>query len=286
MINLSLRVRRAVAQDHHQIASLIFHEANTHRHLDWRATLDWIGSQNFWVLDGNGAVIAALACPEDPPNVGWIRLFTFAPHLTGPEAWSILWETAQAEIASTNPSATVAAIVVKPWFQEYIRSSGFVLNQEIVLLRRTSRGAAFESLKNARVKIRSMQYEDLPAVADTDLSAFGLFWHNTQDTLRLAFSQSIHATVAIDETEAIIGYQISTGNPFGAHLARLGVRTKVQGRGIGSALMYDLIENLRSRSIGSISVNTQADNSASLALYQNFGFVLTGESFPVYVYKG
>ncbi len=51
MINVSLQVRRAVAEDHHQIASLILNETNTHRHLDWRSPLEWIGSPNYWVLE-------------------------------------------------------------------------------------------------------------------------------------------------------------------------------------------------------------------------------------------
>jgi RimJ/RimL family protein N-acetyltransferase len=33
-----------------------------------------------------------------------------------------------------------------------------------------------------------------------------------------------------------------------------------------------------------LSVNTQSDNDASLALYQKMGFTRTGESFPVLVY--
>lgn len=285
MINLNLRVRRAVAQDHHQIASLVFHESNTHRHLDWRSALDWVGARNFWVLDDHGTIAAAFACPEDPPNVAWIRLFSHVAHLTGPEAWSVLWKAAQADIAESNPNATVAAIIVKDWFQPLLISSGFVSKQDIVLLRRTSGDdAPTPTTALSGIQIRPMRDEDLPAVTRADLSAFGPFWHNSQDSLQRAYSQAIHATVA-EDASGIIGYQISTGNPFGAHLARLAVSPQAQGRGVGSALVSELIERLKTHTSGNLSVNTQADNHASLALYKKFGFTRTGEFFPVFSFS-
>jgi ribosomal protein S18 acetylase RimI-like enzyme len=59
----------------------------------------------------------------------------------------------------------------------------------------------------------------------------------------------------------------------------------VQSQGIGKILLYDLITRLRKRGISHLTVNTQGDNAASLALYQKVGFALTGEQFPVYVYQ-
>ena len=91
MINLNVQVRRAEAKDYFQLTSLLFYEANTHRHLDWRSALEWLGSQNYWVLDENGFITAAFACPEDPPNIAWIRLFSYNPHLNRLETWSALW---------------------------------------------------------------------------------------------------------------------------------------------------------------------------------------------------
>jgi len=282
MINFNLQVRRAVREDHRQIASLIFHETNTHRHLDWRSALDWIGTQNYWVLDDNGSLTAAFACPEDPPGVAWVRLFTHQSHLAGPEAWSAIWESAKDEIFRTSSQTRVAAIVVKQWFQEILLNHGFNLQQDIVLLNRPG-DRPVPSFMMHGFHIRSMRSADLPAVARLDLAAFGSFWHNTEDSLQRAFAQAIHATVAENES-GMVGYQISTGNPFGIHLARLGVCPDAQGQGVGSALVSDLIRQTSHHSIRRITVNTQSDNQASLALYQKMGFVRTGEYFPVLVY--
>jgi len=281
MINVSLQVRHAVAEDYQQISNLIFYESNVHRHLDWRSPLDWIGFSNYWVLEDNGHIIAALACPEDPPQVAWLRIFGHHPRLSGTEAWSALWKVAHGEVLRANPQTQITSIVTKQWFQTLLLSSGFELKQNIVLLQLANKPRSFSASHGFR--IRSMQEDDLPAVTQVDLDSFGWFWHNTSDSLKRARQQAVSATVAEDDS-GVIGYQLSTGNPFGAHLARLAVKLEMQGRGIGTALVEDLIHTLGVNQISRLSVNTQSDNATSLALYKKIGFVPTGEYFPVLVY--
>ena len=282
MINIGLQVRRAVAEDYQQIASLIFYEANSHRHLDWRSPLDWVGASNYWVLEENGRITAALACPEEPPRVAWIRIFGYHPRLSASEAWSALWQVARSEVLSAAPQTQITSIVIKQWFQTLLLSSGFEFKQNIVLLQLLNENIRFFSVPHG-YRIRPMQEEDLPAVAEVDLEAFGWFWHNTLDALRRARSQAVSATV-IENESGVVGYQLSTGNPLGAHLARLGIRPEAQGRGVGSALVSDLIQSLGANQISRLSVNTQSDNLNSLALYKKMGFMRTGECFPVLVY--
>jgi len=56
----------------------------------------------------------------------------------------------------------------------------------------------------------------------------------------------------------------------------------VQGRGVGRALVADLIQQTGRLGLARLTVNTQSDNFTSLALYNNIGFHETGERFPVY----
>jgi ribosomal protein S18 acetylase RimI-like enzyme len=282
MITLDAQVRRAVAQDRQRISSLLFYESNAHRHLDWRSALDWLGSRHYWTLEQDGRIVAALACPQDPPRVGWIRLFAYQPPLSAAEAWSALWSAASAEIVFDNPPMQVAAIIVKQWFQKILLSSGFEVMQNIILLHLDIHHAhRFPAARE--VCIRPMREDDLPAVAQIDRAAFGPFWHNTLDSLRRAYSQSVCASVA-ESDAGVEGYQISTGQMHRAHLARLGVRPEAQGRGVGTALMENLVHRLQADRIEGLSVNTQADNAASLALYRKMGFSRTGEYFPVLVH--
>lgn len=282
MINVNLQVRRAVQQDHDQIANLIYHESNSHRHLDWHSPLEWIGSPNFWVREEDGHITAALACVEDPPHVAWIRFFGYHQKLSASYTWTSLWEAAHNEIIHSNIQTYVAAIVVKQWFQSLLYSSGFELKQNIVLLEVKNEQVRLFSAPQG-IRIRPMLDADMPAVAQVDLAAFGQFWHNTQSALQRARSQCAIATVAEDD-KGVIGYQLSTKNPLGAHLARLGVKPEAQGRGVGSVLVSHLIQALGGSQLGRLSVNTQEDNTASLSLYKKLGFVRTGEHFPVWVY--
>jgi ribosomal-protein-alanine N-acetyltransferase len=282
MISVSQQVRPAQSADHQQIANLMFFEAHMHRHLDWRTPLEWLGSSHYWVADERGRITAALACPQDPPGVAWIRLFTFNSHISGSEVWSPLWMAARAEIASMG-GAHVAAIAAKAWFQNILRSSGFEKLQNIVLLEWTSRLLDARPLPSG-INIRTMHADDISAITETDAAAFESLWHNSRGALEKAYTQAVCATVA-ETAGRVIGYQLSTGNPLGAHLARLAVRPEAQGRGVGSALVNDLILRLNPRNMARLSVNTQADNAASLALYRKIGFVHTGEQYPVYVYR-
>ncbi|MEK9164044.1 MAG: GNAT family N-acetyltransferase, partial [Chloroflexota bacterium] len=66
------------------------------------------------------------------------------------------------------------------------------------------------------------------------------------------------------------------------HLARLAVLPDWQGRGVGRALLSGVVDHFDSAGTPMITVNTQHDNTASLKLYQLFGFENTGEHFPVW----
>ena len=281
MVAVGLQVRRAVQADQRQIANLMYFEGHVHRHLDWRAPLDWLGSPHYWLLEEGNELVAALACPEDPPGIAWIRLFTCASTHDIVQAWSRLWEAARQELGRDGMSIA-AAISLQDWFQDLLRDSRFRFNQDIIMLEWEA-GPHPEVQPPAGVYLRRMQPGDLPSVAEVDSSAFEPLWRNTLDALERAFPQSLYASVA-EGSGGLLGYQLSTGNPRGAHLARLAVRPEAQGTGIGGALVSDLIQHLGGHGRVHITVNTQSDNQASQTLYERMGFHPTGERYPVFVH--
>jgi ribosomal protein S18 acetylase RimI-like enzyme len=274
-----LQLRPAIQTDQRGITNLIHFSPHVHRHLDWRSPIDWIGSSPYFVIENGGQVIAALGCPPDPPAVAWVRLFVNSGKIPVKESWMILWERVYKELAGKD-QLVVAAIVLQDWFKEILLSSEFTNPQSIVMLERDG-GSATGLKPPATFPIRAMMPYDLPAVAEVDASAFDHLWKNTLPALEQAYPQSVIATVAEMEGKTI-GYQISTRNPNGVHLARLAVRPSVQGHGVGYALVADLIHKAERRGMTHLTVNTQSDNSASLALYQRMGFNETGERYPVY----
>ena len=278
-VAVDIRVRSATLADQRQIADLLYNGQLIHRHLDWRHPLDWLGSAPFLMLEREGKLAAALACPPDPPGVAWVRLFVDSGRYSTEGNWQALWDVACAEL--TRQKILVAAVIVlQRWFIDSLLATGFNTHQSIVMLERIDK-LPLEMTATPGVLIREMTLADLPAVAEVDASAFDLIWRNSLPSVEQAHHQALLATVAEADGQ-VIGYQLSTRNPLGAHLARLAVRPAAQGRGLGRALVADLTHRATQLGISHITVNTQSDNRTSLALYARNGFRETGERFPVY----
>jgi ribosomal-protein-alanine N-acetyltransferase len=281
-LGADLQVRPAVLTDQRQIANLIHFSSHIHRHLDWRQPLDWIGSPPFSVIESQGQVVAALGCPPDPPSVAWMRLFVNSGKLPVQKSWQMLWDSARAELVHEG-QFVAAAIVLQEWFNDLLLSSGFTSHQSIVMLERDG-GIPAEIKLSPEISIRAMMPFDLPAVAEVDASAFELIWQNSLLALERAYPQAAWATV-VETDGRVIGYQLSTRNPIGIHLARLAILPVAQGKGLGYALVANLIQQAKQRGLSRLTVNTQSDNAASLALYQRLGFRESGERYPVYQWQ-
>jgi ribosomal-protein-alanine N-acetyltransferase len=279
-VNTSI-IRTASPADHHQLASLIHFETYVHRHLDWRGPLDWLGSRPYLLLERSGRLAAALACPPDPPEIAWVRLFAIASFVDEQDAWQRLWPAAVEQLLGQPEVASLAAIPLQGWFNNLLADSGFAHVSNVVMLLWDGGPPHPASLPEG-VNIRPMNFDDLPGVQAVDQSAFDPLWRNSLSSLEQAYRQAALATVAENGGE-ILGYQISTATPLGGHLARLAVAPEMQGQGIGYQLACDLLSQFHHRGASQVTVNTQNNNAASLALYHRLGFIPTGESYPVYV---
>lgn len=275
-------VRPALPGDHNQISHLISNGGFVHRHLDWRTPLEWIGFSPYLVIEQNGQIRSVLACPADPPLIGWVRVFATDGYLSAQHAWDILWVNTQRSLNGRNGSK-VAVIVLQGWYREILENSCFDCQQEIVMLTWMGRKIPEGNLPGG-FQIREMLETDLQRVAELDAIAFDPLWQNSSSALRKAFQQAALATIVV-ENDVIIGYQISTKNLLGGHLARLAVHPAMQGNGIGHFLVEDMIQKLSRSGVTNITVNTQSDNSTSLSLYKKIGFMETGERYPVFVYE-
>lgn len=278
-INLSIHTARE--EDRQKLANLIHFEALVHRHLDWKPPLDWIGHEPYLVAAQDRDLLAALACPEDPAGVAWIRLFAVSSEINAEKAWSALWSAARSRL-SDRDDVVVAAIPLQDWFTRLLQASGFVQTTDVMILlwRGTELPACEEKLQ---ITLRPMNIDDLEHVEQLDTKAFGKLWRNSHNSLELAYRQAAIATVA-EKEQRIIAYQISTANHLGGHLARLAVHPDSHGQGVGYAVLHDMLKRFERRGAKHISVNTQSDNIASLALYKKAGFESTGETYPVYQY--
>jgi ribosomal protein S18 acetylase RimI-like enzyme len=277
---INMQVRPAHLKDHQSLSNLVFFETRSHRHLDWRSPLEWLGDEFFWMLEEGSRVTAALACPEETTGIAWVRLFVHTGYWSAENAWTVLWDLAKRDIGRAGGSK-VAAIVQHGWFKNLLEMSGFENRQSIVMLEWKDQLWAANEAHGFR--IRMMTESDIPAVVDVDNSSFDPLWHNSHETLRRALAQALIASVAEDE-HGIVGYQLTTGSGIRAHLARLAVHPRAQRHGAATALLNHLLGWNTRNGYHILSVNTQSDNHASLHLYQRMGFVRTGESYPVYMF--
>jgi ribosomal protein S18 acetylase RimI-like enzyme len=270
--------RLATMRDSASLLNLIQNSRYVHRHLDWHQPLEWIGHDPFWLLENTYRVLAALSIPPDPPGVAWIRLFACSDYVSVEEAWRTLLDKCIQSFREQTIS--IATIGLSTWIGKLLESSQFEHYQDIVVLERNIPGD--ETYHTKGITVRPLREGDFAQVLEVDNTAFELIWRISEDELTHAMKASKYTSVAIHEGK-IIGYQLSTGNPFSAHLARLAVLPKYQGQGIGYALIQDLLSFFQRSGIPSITVNTQQTNHSSLHLYKKMGFQLTGETFPIYL---
>jgi len=273
-------IRTATQKDLHDLASLIHFETYIHRHLDYRPPLDWVGHQPFLILEKSGEIAAALACPPDPPEIAWIRLFASSHDLRPKEAWNILWPTAREQLSQHNDIQWAAAIPIHSWFELLAKQSQFERLHRVILYSWENKNPPVQQQPPECI-IRPMTLDDIEPIKEIDQAAFVPLWRNSKAYLEVAFRQAAVATV-VEVNGQIVGYQISTTTPIGGHLARLAVLPEYQMQGLGYSLLCDLLAHFQRRGARSLTVNTQHDNLASIHLYEKAGFILTGEEYPIY----
>lgn len=273
-------IRAATAEDQTRLAYLVHFNAYVHRHLDYRPPLEWIGSYPFSILEERGEALAALACPPDPPRVAWLRLFAVAYHTPYKEAWQALWPQVLQELRHDPHIVWAAAIPLHDWFEDLLTQSSFKCTHSIVMLNWEKQPLP-PAKTHPSLVIRPMTLDDVPTVQIIDTAAFVPIWQNSASCLEFAYRQAAVASVA-EIDHQLVGYQISTPTQLGGHLARLAILPHLQGQGIGYMLLHDLLDQFQRRGARQVTVNTQKENQASLALYQKLGFKLTGEEYPIY----
>ncbi len=279
MAEIDYKIRSALSADRSRLANLIHFGSYIHQHLDWKPPLDWIGSTPYLLLEKGSDLYATLACPPDLPEITWIRLFAANSLVNVNQAWERLWVATHDEL-SQRGKIKVAAISLQGWFNQLLEATSFEHTDNVVVLMWEST-APYPKPLDSDVKIRPMMLEDLGTVETIDHDAFGDVWKNSLEALELAFQQSSLASVA-EICDEVVGYQYSTSSAMGGHLARLAVKPGYQGKGIGYLLVHQVLGHFCRQGMRHVTVNTQQNNQASLALYAKAGFSITGESYRVY----
>ncbi|MGH2620858.1 MAG: GNAT family N-acetyltransferase [Anaerolineales bacterium] len=268
-------IRQATADDRPLVDGLILGSRWKHLHLDWQDPAALSDRAPFLLATRAGLPVGCLGCPPDLPGVSWLRTFAVTSGIQPEAAWRPLWDLAASGLRKLQVDR-VAALPVEGWFELLLTDSGYQPTNAVIFFERE----LVHSIPSPSHASRSIEVADEAALLELDHLAFEPFWQLSSDSLRAALSQADTATL-IESAGNLVGYQITTRSPIGAHLARLAVHPDRRRQGLGRSLVLEAVQRARAVGLGRLSVNTQADNLASQRLYRSLGFRETGQRYRV-----
>jgi ribosomal protein S18 acetylase RimI-like enzyme len=253
-----------------------------HQHLDWHTPNERLHFSPFWIAERNNSIMGAFCSPIIEHQISWIQLFAIKKMISQPKTWQSLYGTFVDYCQETEKNIQVFSLAYFPWYLKLLENEGFQPSYSIVTLENEGIYLPDFRFNTNCYELQHITLEKFPLVHRLDALAFNLPWQMTDAALMKAFRSSIYATM-ITQNDQIIGYQITTEGDGTLHLARIAVHPQFQNQGIAGYLLHDLVLFMKRFHFKCLSVNTQSNNHASLALYRKMGFYKTGSSIPVMV---
>lgn len=126
---------------------------------------------------------------------------------------------------------------------------------------------------NGVIPIGPLRWWDIPAVVALEHALFpgdspwseAMFWSE--------LAAGHHYVAARGEGGVILGYAGLAAGPDDADVQTIGVAPEAQGRGIGRALLRDLLAAAGTRTV---HLEVRTDNAPAIALYESEGFTRIG----------
>ncbi len=264
-----------------ELRELLYRSFRSHVHLDWHETDAWLDTGKSTVLlawEGR-RLVGAIAASEPVDGDCWIRIAAVVDDAPPMPIMHALWSILRLDLRAMQVKR-VAILMLREWLSDVFAELGFAEQEWIVTLRRESLESPDET-NPPNLTIRASETSDLEAITAIDHQAFDALWRMTLSDIRQAVRGAASCTVALIQ-DAIVGYQISTVYFDGSHLARLAVNPNVQAKGIGGALVGDVLRRFTRRGVPAMTVNTQLSNERSQRLYRRLGFQRTGYDLAVW----
>ena len=121
---------------------------------------------------------------------------------------------------------------------------------------------------------RKMLPTDAAAVEKVELACFSMPW-SRESFWEEAAQEAAYYLLALDDGE-IIGYVGVWLLGEEGHITNVAVAPEMRRRGVGAALLAELMRIAVGRSVRSMTLEVRPSNEAALALYKKFGFRSVG----------
>ncbi len=277
---MAFEITRYSRYDRDEVIRLLEFSETAHQHLDWRVIEGWLDDPGSTIrlARDSGRVVGCMAASAPYNGVCWLRLVAVASDQSVGLMLDAMWPQVRATLAGNNVKQ-VGALIIRPWLAIYLPGLGFRQVNRVVTLKRAN--ARLPTPLRADLIIRPVGLDELDAVAAVDNAAFPPLWQYSVRDLQDASRLAARFTLA-DLNGRVVGYQLATEQKKSAHIVRLATAPYLQGMGMGGMLLGEVIEYFLKHKVDEITVNTQADNHASLNLYRRFGFVETGHETSVW----
>lgn len=259
--------------------SAFFHSATwRYEHGDFQR-----GEARIWpgymAKDEAGHLIGAMGCGLDRPPVASLLYAAVGGRALPSRVVAALLEPYEHDLRQAG-ATELTFVGLAPWLARSLEKAGFHLRTTVISYERLGWEIPFTG--NTRVSVRPAHVADAERLAELDQAAFEPMWRYPAPKHAEMIRRQFYVLIAELESE-VVGYQSSEIWGEQGQIVRLAVHPSRQRRGIGTRLLAEAIRFFRSAHVEWVTLNTQADNTASRRLYERFGFVRTGEEVPVLV---
>jgi ribosomal-protein-alanine N-acetyltransferase len=123
-------------------------------------------------------------------------------------------------------------------------------------------------------RFRQMTQVDLVQVSALERASYAFPWSDQifNDCLRVGYH-----CVVVDTQAGVAGYAVLSMGAGEAHVLNLCVEQALRRRGIGRALLLDLLRYARDRGIRDAFLEVRRSNKGAIELYHEIGFECVGQ---------
>lgn len=144
----------------------------------------------------------------------------------------------------------------------------------------SSPDAAPQALAAPPFRIRRLRHEDLPRVLEIERASFSTPWKEM--TFRSLLLRADTDLFAAEEEGALLGYAACWTVLDQAELGNVAVAAEARGRGVGAALVRQVLRTVRGRGATECFLEVRESNAAAQGVYRRLGFAVVGRRRDYY----